>query len=131
MFITRQKSVRRLAVLGLFAILAVAAVGFAALNTVPPSNAGDGSNVIGGYTVQNIHYVLDSADPQLLDEVEFEIVDPATGLPPVSVQARVNAGAFVACSNTASGGGVTDWECPLPGGTTVAAATSLQIVAAQ
>ncbi len=78
MFITRQKSVRRLAVLGLFAILAVAAYGFAAQNTVEDSYAGDGTGDIFGFDVTNIDYSL-GVDPATIDQVEFDLTpNPGT-----------------------------------------------------
>lgn len=73
MVITRQKSVRRLAVLGLFAILAVAAYGFAASNTVPDSYAGDGEGNIEGFVISNIDYELTTANPPSIDTVEFTL----------------------------------------------------------
>jgi hypothetical protein len=75
MLIIRQKSVRRLAVLGLFAILAVAAYGFAASNTVEDSNAGDGEGLIEGFDITDIDYTLDNANPGFINEVTFTI-DP-------------------------------------------------------
>jgi hypothetical protein len=72
MILSRQKSVRRLAVLGLFAILAVAAYGFAAVNTVEDSYAGDGVGNIEGFNVTNVDYSL-GVDPSTLDQVEFDL----------------------------------------------------------
>lgn len=56
--VKKLKSPRRLAALAVFAIVAMSAFGFAAANTVNPSNAGDGVGDVSGGTVSNIHYVL-------------------------------------------------------------------------
>lgn len=61
-------------------VLAIAgsAYAFAAANTVPDSAAGSGATVVSGYTVSNIVYDLDSADPTTVDAITFSIT-PATG----------------------------------------------------
>ena len=74
MTITRQKNVRRLGVLALFAILAVAAYGFAAQNTVNPSRAGDGTGAIDGFQVTNVDYELDTNNPPAIASVSFTLV---------------------------------------------------------
>jgi hypothetical protein len=76
MILSRQKSARRLAVLGLFAILAVAAFGFAASNTVEESFAGDGEGNISGFNVTDIDYELNTSNPPEISSVSFTL-DPA------------------------------------------------------
>lgn len=49
---------RRLAMLGVFGLIAVAAFGFAATNNVGPSNAGDGTGVVSGGDISGIHYIV-------------------------------------------------------------------------
>jgi hypothetical protein len=108
MVLSRQKSVRRLAVLGLFAILAVAAVGFAAQNTVPATNAGDGQSVTAGYAISNVHYGLNGANPANIDSVSFDIAPAVPAAGEVRVQLvsggswyTCNTGAAIVCSTTA------------------------------
>ena len=62
-------------------IFATAAYGFAASNTVPTSNAGDGSGTISGYTVSAVHYTLNATNPANIDTVTFTVAPaiPATG----------------------------------------------------
>ena len=64
---------RRLILLGVFGLLAVLTYGFAANNTVPASNAGDGSNAISGYAVSNVHYSLNSGNPSVLTNITFTV----------------------------------------------------------
>ena len=65
-------SPRRLLILGALGIVAAATLGFAASNTVDPSNAGDGSGAVSGYTVTNIHYTL-GANPATTSQVSFDV----------------------------------------------------------
>ena len=58
MVIRNLKNGRRLAVFALFAILALSAFGFAASNTVEPTNAGDGTGEVSGGDVTNVHYTV-------------------------------------------------------------------------
>lgn len=102
-------------------IVAAAGFAFAAANTVPASNAGEGSGAIGGFTASAIHYTLDAANPANISGVAFTLA-PAVGAGG-TVRAALGTGAYVNC-----GGGGTSWSCPLAGG--VLGATSLSIVAA-
>jgi hypothetical protein len=58
-------------------IVAASAYAFAAGNTVPDTAAGYTANVISGYTVTNIVYDLNAADPTTVDKITFGI-DPTT-----------------------------------------------------
>ncbi|MCO5201735.1 MAG: hypothetical protein M9925_08565 [Chloroflexi bacterium] len=121
MIIRNLRSGRRLAVLAVFAIVAVSALGFAANNTVPASKAGDGVGAITGYTVSNIHYELDSSNPAEIDEVHFSL-DAAAN----TVRVAVNGTNSSSCTNTIA----NDWECLMPSGVGVNAANELRVVAA-
>lgn len=101
----------------------MAGYGFTAANTVPDSRAGDGSGTISGYTVSNIDYTLDSADPSLLDAVDFDVDSDPTGSD-IKVQL---GGTWYDCTNSA-----TAVTCTFPGGSepTVAGVSSLQVVIA-
>lgn len=125
MIIRNLRSGRRLAVLAVFAMVAVSAFGFAATNTLnggtDAGRAGDGTGVIGGYDVTNIHYVFDANNPAEIDEVHFTLDAVAA-----NVRAAINGTNSTSCDNPAG----NDWECTMPGGVGVSGATELRVVAA-
>ena len=57
------------------------AYAFTASNTVPASTAGAGSGAVSGYTVTELHYVLNAATPTNIDSLTFTITPtvPSTG----------------------------------------------------
>lgn len=118
---TSTRSRRRVLVLALLAfVVATAAYAFTAGNTVPASKAGDGAGAITGYTVSNVAYNLDAANPQLIDSVEFDL-DAAAG----EVKARVQAGGtnWASCTNA-----VNRWTCDFTVNPTVLSADELTVV---
>ena len=126
-FHIRRMNLRLLIALAIIAILATAAYGFAAANTVQKSRAGDGSGDISGYTVTNISYQLDSADPTLIAGVKFDTNVAATT---VKAQLTTN-GAWYSCVDAGAG---TSWNCAAPNAaseTSALSANSLRVVAAQ
>ena len=77
--VKKLKSPRRLIALAAFAIVAMSAFGFAAQNNFNGQNrAGNGTDVISGYNISNIHYSLDAGDGDLIDEVRFDLNQPAS-----------------------------------------------------
>ena len=107
-----QKRLRTFAGVLLALVLAAAAYGFAAANTVGATKAGDGNGAVSGYTVSGVTYNLDTANPDLVASVDFSLNAQAT-----SVYAAVgdNSATTVwtwsnACSDT-SGGAGTSWHC--------------------
>jgi len=106
-----KKSSRLFAIILIALILAVATYAYAAANTMPAStSAGDGQVAISGYTVTNVHYVLNSGN---VNTVTFTIAPaiPAGGT--VSIQLTnvgtppwytcvVTAGTNVSCDTTTS-----------------------------
>ena len=121
MVIRNIRSPRRLAVMAIFAVVAVSAFGFAAANTGPgTTNAGDGTSTIDGYTVSNVHYTLDGTDPSTIDSVDFDLV-PTNA---TSVEVQIN-GNWYSCSGGASP------SCSIGGAETVLSAVNLRVVAAQ
>ena len=123
----RLSTVRIVAVLVLLFLLGTATYAFAAANTVPASNAGDGSGAISGFTISNIHYTLNAASPAGdVSSVSFQLSPavPAGG----AVYAKFNIGAAVACALNVAGDTAT---CTPPAGATPLAITSLQVIAAQ
>ena len=119
----RRKRNRYLLAAAVAAVVAPASYAFTASNTVPATNAGSGSGTISGYTVSNVSYTLNAANPQNVDQVAFTIA-PTTG----TVKAQlVSGGAWYACTNTA--GSVT---CATTSPqATAAAVNQLTVVAAQ
>jgi hypothetical protein len=59
-------------------VVAASAYAFAAQNTVDDSAAGYKANEIPGYTVENIVYDLNDANPTLIDAITFD-VSPSSG----------------------------------------------------
>ena len=112
-------------------ILSAVAYGFAAANVVPDSKAGDGTGVVSGYTISNIHYVLDTVTPSEIDTVTFttDVAVPATGT--VYVVADNGAGTEYesdACTNL----GTVNLSCDFTTNTlTVLSLENLRVVAAQ
>lgn len=111
-------------------VAAVAAFGFAAANSVPESGAGDGSGRISGYTVSNVTYTLEAADPRYIDFWSMDVVPTAGAEPATSVYARVQStGPLVACTNTPPS---TRWICnPAAGSARVADADELRVVSVE
>ena len=93
-------------------VLAASAYAFAAANTVPDTQAGDGSGTISGYTVSNIVYNLNSSDPSALDSVDFTLSAAAA-----NAQIKlVSAGSTWYTCTVVLG---NDWTCATSGATVV------------
>jgi len=117
--------VKTIAILFVGLITMASVYAFAAANVVPTSGAGDGSEVISGYTVSNVTYdTNDDGDPSTLDEVTFDLAGAAT---PTEVFAQVDASSpsWFTCA-----GGPTTWACTITSTNTVDA-DQLTVVAAQ
>ena len=127
MRLLRTLSPRNIAGLGLVAIVALTGYGYAAGNTVPGSNAGDGAGSVSGFTVSAIHYNLNSSTPSNLTSVTFTVAPavPAGGAVRVSIDNGVSWLAAGACTVT----GGTSVSCTTA--SSVSAATNLRVVAAQ
>jgi hypothetical protein len=108
MFIRRTVQILIVVVLA-FAFASVTNA-FAAANTVPTSYAGDGANTISGYTVANVHYNLNAANPQNIDSVTF------------TVNAAIPAGSTVQIKLVAAS--TTFYSCTVTGGTSVSCTTT-------
>jgi len=70
---------------------------FAAANVVPGSPVGDGSGAISGYTITNIHYALNAANPANIQTVTFDIDPAAAG----DVRITMDGSTWSTCTNTA------------------------------
>ena len=118
----RRRNIKWVAVLIMVVIIYSAVYAQAAANTVPSSQAGEGSEVITGYTVSDIHYVLNGSDSSLIDSVTFSLM-PAPGAgSQVKIRLVTPSGSWYAC---VSGATVT---CTTSGAT-VSAANNLSVVA--
>ena len=96
-------------------LIAGGAYAFTASNTVPATTAGAGSGAVSGYTVTNLHYVLDATTPANIDSLTFTISPavPSTGSGKVVVAAALSTG------------GPTNYTCTTDTpGTTVTCATA-------
>jgi hypothetical protein len=99
------------------------AYAFTASNTVPTTTAGAGAGAVTGYTVTNIHYVLDSTTPANIDSLTFTISPavPSTGSGKVIIAAALSTG------------GPTNYPCTTDvtlGTTVTCVTTSPQLTAA-
>lgn len=121
---TRRRRRRGVAIILAAAVaMAFAAYAFTATNTVPASNAGDGSGAISGYTITNVQYQLEAANPANIDSVTF-----TTSASAGQVRAKVVASSttYTSCS-----GGPTSWTCDFATNPTVVSADQLRVIAVQ
>ena len=111
--------------IGTLAAVAVVAGGsyaFTASNTVPTTQAGQGTGTVSGYTVSAVGYTLNASTPTNIDAVTFTI-SPATA---TTVKAQlVAAGTWYSCTNTAGAVSCATTSPQL----TVATAATLNVVA--
>ena len=118
-----KKSHRLSGIILIALVLTVATFAFAAANTMPATtSAGDGATTISGYTISNVDYVLNVADPSQIATVTFNIVP--TDADSVQIQ-LITGGSWYSCTNTA--GSVS---CTITGGVAALAADNLRVVAA-
>jgi hypothetical protein len=121
------------------AVVVAAAIGagvyaFTAANIVPATTAGAGNGVVSGYTVTNLHYMLDATTPNNIDSVAFSITPfvPNTGRGKVVIQAALSTGGpnTYSCTTDTTGGLAT---CPTvtPSQLTAALVTGVTVIAAQ
>jgi len=109
-------------------IFATAAFAFAATNTMPiVTSAGEGSQTISGYEVDNVDYLLSTAgNPSVITRVDFALSPNATGVD-VQIQLDSTGGAFYTC--TSSDG--DNWQCNTTGTPiTVPDADQLRVITA-
>jgi hypothetical protein len=107
-------------------VLTMAIYGFAAANTVPAGNAGDGNAAITGYVITSVHYVLDPADPTMITSMTF-VVAPAVPAGGTVYVKLVTGGTYQSC--VAAGVNVTcTFTAP---GISVLSADNLRVIAAQ
>ncbi|MEW6401041.1 MAG: hypothetical protein AB1649_04535 [Chloroflexota bacterium] len=79
--------------------IAGAAYAFAAANVVPSTAAGYAASVVPGYTVTNVVYDLDSADPSVVDAITFDIAPTSGSQAAVTVKVQTaTAGSWTTCT---------------------------------
>jgi hypothetical protein len=121
----RSRRRRRLVlVIAAAAAMAFAAYALTASNTVPATKAGDGYGAISGYTVSNIAYQLEAANPANIDSVTFDLSATA-GTVKVKV---INASAtYTDCTNPSG----NSWSCNFASNPTVLSADEFRVIAVQ
>ncbi len=123
-----------IAVLLAVTVVSASVFAFAATNTVPDSNAGEGTSTISGYQTSGIEYTFDDSDPSEIVNVQFTLTptNPDAPNPATNVKAKLldsaTYGAAVLASTNVS---ATTWIYTPTVATTVADTTALTIVAAQ
>jgi hypothetical protein len=98
---TKRRLGKRARLIGsalLICIVAFAAYGFTAGNSVPGTSAGSGSGTISGYTVTSVVYGLNATTPTNIDSVSFTVSPAAAST--VKIQ-LATGGSWYTCSNTA------------------------------
>lgn len=97
-----------------------------ASNTVPASQAGDGSGTVSGFVLSSVKYNLNSTSPNNIDSVTFNLdATPAAGST-LKMQ-LASGGSWYTCTNVAAAITCTTTSPQA----TVAAATTLRVVIAQ
>src|ERR1700722_2435559 len=123
-----------IAACGIALVIGGGAYAFTASNTVPATTAGAGSGVVSGFTVTNIHYVLNATTPANIDSLTFTISPavPSTGSGKVIIAAALSTGGPTNYTCTTDTGG-TNVTCAtiLPTQLTAALLTGVTVVAAQ
>lgn len=115
-------------VLGVLVVLLVTvSFAYAAANTVPVTGAGDGEEVISGYTVTDVHYELYDSDPSKIDSVTFSLTPDGGASEPGTVKVKLiqEDDTWYNCTYT------TTWSCSIGGAVSVLEADELRVVAAQ
>lgn len=108
----------------LFALIVLAVsfttFAFASSRTGQPAG-GEGSDLVSGYDVSGVHYLL-AEDPSLLAAVEFDLNAPAH-----MVKASVNSsnGGLVACQNTDG----YHWVCDFNSSVHISEVNELRVIA--
>ncbi len=127
----RRINLRLLAIIAILAIMATAAYGFAASNTVQSSRAGDGFGAVSGYKVSNIQYTMDTANPANIASVRFTLNQSAGSAQVRFGDSAGNFGTGFPCGVTGGGSTpATDWTCAITSSVSVASVYNLDVAAA-
>lgn len=120
-----KKSVKIFVLVVLVLALSGFTYAFAAENTVPATKAGDGSEVISGYEVTAVKYILNDTTPSNIDSVTFSLDAPATS---VSIS-LVSGGEWYTCTIDSNDDVTCDISTVTPA-VTVFSVNNLRVVAA-
>ena len=113
------------------AVAAVATVAFAAGNTMPAGDGklGDGSQTISGFTITNITYTLNGANPKNLDLVKYTAAPVPTAGATKKIRLVAGGATWYTCTDPLSDGNI---ECVTTAPqATVLASDELTIIIAQ
>ena len=122
MSMRRNRSRGLLGSLVLAGVLAAGSYAFTASNTVPTTNAGQGTGTVSGYTASAVAYSLNGSTPTNIDSVSFTM-SPTSA---TTVKAQfVSGGSWYSCTNTAGSVSCATTSPQL----TASAANQLQLVA--
>ncbi len=117
-----KRSIKVLAIVLVAFVFATTTYAFAASNTVPDHQAGDGAGVISGYGITNVAYTL-AANPQQIASVSFDLnADAGT----VKIKLVSTGSTWYNCTVVHSGNYTA--TC-LTAGATVLSADELRVVA--
>jgi hypothetical protein len=128
----QKRKISIIAGIGIALAIGGGAYAFTASNTVPATTAGAGA--VSGYTITNLHYVLNSTTPANIDSLTFTIAPavPSTGSGKVTIAAALSTGGPTnyTCTTDTTGSSVT---CPTttPTQLTATLLTGVTVVAAQ
>jgi hypothetical protein len=101
------------------------ATAFAASNTVPVTNSGDGVGIVSGYVVSNVLYGLNAIDPSKIDTVRFTLNAAATT---VKIKLVAAGTTYYTCTVVTG----NNWTCPSTvTQATVLTADQLRVIASQ
>ncbi len=129
---TRSKKMQVLVVGFVVSALAVATYAFTAANTVATSKAGDGAGAVSGYTMDEVDYTLNAANPQTIDTVTTDVNGTVTAGSTAKAQLDSTGGTWYTCAIGAAdsgGAGETRLTCTTTG-QTVVDADSFRVVIA-
>ena len=93
-------------------VLGVAVYGFAAANTVPGGNAGEGAGTISGYIVSNVSYTLNASYPSSITQVDFDM-----DAVPAALQVGIDTvvGGSITWADSCTINSATDISCQFTG----------------
>ena len=120
----RSKKGRVIGAIVFAGLLAAATYAFTAANTVPATQAGDGSAAITGFAVTNVSYNLDAVNPANIASYEFDL-DGTAG----EVKARILSTqvGYDTCVNTL----LNHWVCTPTISPTALSVDTLRVIAVQ
>lgn len=102
---------------------------FAAANTIPTTTGGYGATTVSGYTVSDIVYDLDPADPTIVDAITYTVSPDGSGVAAVVSYLQTDpAGSWTTCSLAAGTLPAMEVTCTF-GALALADVTALNIVA--